>query len=852
MLALIHSNKMLRLAFAVFLTFSLALLPFFPLAEAGIGVWTRADLAGLRITALAVDPTNPDILFAGTLGTGIFRSTNRGGSWVAVNNGLGNLFVNDIAIDPTAPSTVLAATGRGAAVGEPNAGIYRSTNRGDTWTFQSESFASSLAIDPTNPRIMYAGGAPPVRKSIDGGVTWSPSFTGIVNVDISGIAVDPENPNILLATGITEGGTGQVFRSTNAAASWSTVITATDAIFDVAFAPPAAPGSIAFFGSLTGVFRSTDGGLTFARVTEELGNVTVREVLPNPLDPNTIFAATVSRGVIRSTNGGTDWAELDGTLGNRDVFSLAIDLITPQTLYAGTADGPWAFTLAALPPLTISPTSGPPGTVVSFAGSGFTPGGRVTVALVRGLGIVVAEVTADPSGGISGTFAMPNPATVAELSFGPVDVFAIDRATGRETPPATFVLTQPAPAATTVFFAEGATTPPFDTWFLIQNPGPNPANLTFTFQLLGGGTVVRTFTTGPTSRFSLFVNQILPNQAFSTRIDSDQPIFAERAMFVSFDGHVVTQIPSPARVWLFAEGATVSPFHTWLLIQNPNAQSVTATITFLLEGGGTRTQAVGLPPASRTSIFVNQVLPDAAFSTRIESDLPIIAERAMYRFPGNAATGVAGVQNASPTWFFAEGGTSVLGRPTDTWLLIQNPNNSPVSATITLFDTAGNRSTIVQNLAPLSRLGVFLNLFTSLSSFAIRLDASAPVIAERSMFFGTEPRGAHATVGSPDLANVWNFAEGSTAPPFTETISVLNPTDQNMGLTMEFFLEGGQTVVRQFTVGPNRKFSVTVDDIIPVAANSARISTTVPTVAERTMLFVKDGNLGGHNTIGIR
>lgn len=512
----------------------------------------------------------------------------------------------------------------------------------------------------------------------------------------------------------------------------------------------------------------------------------------------------------------------------------------------------YSFALSPAPMLTINPTSGPPGTVVSFSGVGFSPGGRVTVALVRGLGIVVAELTADAGGEIGGSFVMPTPQDGGEFGFGPIDVFAIDEATGEETPPATFILTRPPAPVTSVFFAEGATTPPFDTWFLVQNPGPNPATLTFTFQLLGGGTVVRTFETGPTSRFSLFANQVLPNQAFSTRIDSNQPIFAERSMFVSFDGHVVTQIPSPAQLWLFAEGATVQPFHTWLLIQNPNARAGAATITYLLEGGGTRTQSLNLPPNSRTSVFVNEVLPNAAFSVRVESDLPTIVERAMYRFPGNVATGVAGVQSASLSWFFAEGGTSALGRPADTWLLIQNPNNAPVTANVTVFGVDGEVSTITQTLAPLSRLGTFLNLFTNLSSFAVRVDAGAPVIAERAMYFGAEPRGAHATVGAPELATVWSFGEGSTAPPFTEVISVLNPSDQQVGVTMEFFLQGGGTVVRQFTVGPARKLSVTVDDIVPNAANSARVSTTLPTVVERTMFFVKDGNLGGHVTVGIR
>ena len=73
-----------------------------------------------------------------------------------------------------------------------------------------------------------------------------------------------------------------------------------------------------------------------------------------------------------------------------------------------------------------------------------------------------------------------------------------------------------------------------------------------------------------------------------------------------------------------------------------------------------------------------------------------------------------------------------------------------------------------------------------------------------------------------------------------------------MGVTIEFFLEGGQVVTRQFTVGPNRKFSVDVDTIVLNAANSARVTTSLPSVVERAMYFLKGGSTGGHDTIGIR
>jgi len=409
------------------------------------------------------------------------------------------------------------------------------------------------------------------------------------------------------------------------------------------------------------------------------------------------------------------------------------------------------------------------------------------------------------------------------------------------------------PPAATFFFAEGSTQPPFDTWFLVQNPTDRPAVVQFTFEIHGRQVITRSFSVGPTSRFSLFANQILPNVAFSTRIDANQAVLVERSMFVGFDGDVVTGIPSPNRTWLFAEGSTQNPFQTWLLLQNPNNTPTTATITYLLLGGGTpRTQVLSLPPLSRTSVFVNQVLPNAAFSTRVDSSTPIIVERAMYRFPGNAATADAGVNSPSRTWFIPEGNTTRSPIPFDTFLLLQNPNSSPTTATITLFQPNGTSISFTQRLAPTSRQSVFLNQVLPNTTFGIRVDAADPIIAERSIFVGTEPRGALATPGATNPATTWFLAEGSTQPPFNEVIYILNPNASAMSAHIDFDVPGGQVVGRDFTILPTRTLTISVNDIVVDSPVSARVTTSLPSVVERTMFFRKLGSLGGHDTIGIR
>ncbi|MHB0869228.1 MAG: WD40/YVTN/BNR-like repeat-containing protein, partial [Chloroflexota bacterium] len=569
----------LALALGAALVLTLALLP--QVTQGAQNSWSQLDLDNLRVNVVAADPNDPNVLFAGTNGQGIFRSADGGQNWAQVNSGLGNLFVNDILIDPTNSNNVLAATGRGSAVGEATAGVYRSTDRGGSWTrVLAAGTIWALAITPQNSSVLYASGGPPLFKSTDGGATWNPSFvqgTDIVNVELRGITVSPADPSVLLTAGNTEGGDGQVFRSTNAGASWDRVLAGQAAILDISFVTDLRAGVIAFFGNLVGVFRSTDSGLAWQQVTGGLGNVEVRRIGPNPLNGNAVAAAT-GGGVIRSTDAGMSFSQLDGSLAGLSSRDVTYNRATPQTLFAGTDDGAWAF-----------------------------------------------------------TFVQPTPTPT------------------------------PGPAAATSFFAEGSTQPPFDTWFLVQNPTGNAASVRFTFLVEGAGVQTRDFSVGPNTRFSLFVNQILPNVAFSTRVDSNQQIFVERSMFVGFDGSVITGIAAPNSSWLFAEGATVQPFDTWVLIQNPNNVPANTTVTYLLRDRAPVVQALGaLAPNSRTSVFVNQVLPNEEFGIRVDSDQPIIAEESTFRFPGNAATATEGATTSSRSWFFAEGSSLQSPLATDT------------------------------------------------------------------------------------------------------------------------------------------------------------------------------------------
>jgi photosystem II stability/assembly factor-like uncharacterized protein len=140
--------------------------------------------------------TTPQALYAGTYWGGVFRCYSGGGSWRAVNTGLTNTLVYALAIDPTDPRMLYAAT---------NEGVYKTINAGASWTSVSKGLpgypaeyggrvysVQSLAVDPSKPRTLYAGTIKGVYQTKDGGISWSALGSGLPDyTSLPSLAIDP-------------------------------------------------------------------------------------------------------------------------------------------------------------------------------------------------------------------------------------------------------------------------------------------------------------------------------------------------------------------------------------------------------------------------------------------------------------------------------------------------------------------------------------------------------------------------------------------------------------------------------------------------------------------------------------
>jgi photosystem II stability/assembly factor-like uncharacterized protein len=294
----------------------------------------------------------------------VFKSTDGGATWGAVNAGLANGFVSALAIDPLTPATLYAGTVSLSFSQE--GGVFKSTDGGMTWQAQSVGLTNrnvlSLAVDPATPTTLYAGtsgeavleGANVLFKSVDGGGTWQMSSTVFPVLDhalsVNAIVIDPATPTTLYAAGGDPTGAhgGGVFKSVDAGATWQRSGLGSVYVQSLAIDPVSPATLYAGTGPLSGqgspgsgVFKSTDGGATWQDMNTGLTNPDVHALAIDPATPATLYAGTADYqegpgGVFQSTNGGVTWQAVNAGLTTRNVFGLAIDALTPTTLYVGT------------------------------------------------------------------------------------------------------------------------------------------------------------------------------------------------------------------------------------------------------------------------------------------------------------------------------------------------------------------------------------------------------------------------------------------------------------------------------------------------------------------------------------
>jgi photosystem II stability/assembly factor-like uncharacterized protein len=288
------------------------------------------------VFALAIDPGNSQIIYAGTRGGGVYRSNDGGASWSATNAGIKSGYAWSDVMDPNDSQTAYAGT--------YGNGVLKTVNGGGSWSSVSNGLSSLdipvLAIDNNNSQNLFAVSNGAVFKTADGGASWSVLNLGRPNTSINALAIDPVDGQTLYAG---DGGYG-VFKSTDGGVSWNTINDGLTPELSVMYVYALAidPGNrqTVYAGVFHGLFKSIDGGTSWASASSGLPSADVGSVIVDPHDSQIIYAAVRGVGVFKSINGGSSWSSISiGLPSFADLYKLVIDPTSSHVIYATSFNG---------------------------------------------------------------------------------------------------------------------------------------------------------------------------------------------------------------------------------------------------------------------------------------------------------------------------------------------------------------------------------------------------------------------------------------------------------------------------------------------------------------------------------
>jgi len=439
--------------------------------------------------------------------------------------------------------------------------------------------------------------------------------------------------------------------------------------------------------------------------------------------------------VVRAVNSG---GQVSGP--SIEVNGLAADLLpapptgSAQTYYAEGAAGFFDYRLAVL-----NTAASETWLNVSFLREGALPVFR-SYSVGAGRRVTISAADVPELSGTSFAAVISAPATVV------TERTMRWRLTGGDGAAGARALTAP---STTWYLAEG-NAGYFDTYVLLANPSATPTVATVDFLLDGGGVVRKQYALGGNARYTIWTNLIpeLVTRSFATTVTAPQAILVERAMYFqgvhgAFEGgHASSAVPSGAREWFLAEGSTGDWFETFVLISNPNASAVNATIRYLTPAGVARTEVRTLPPTSRTTIPVDELpgLGATDVSCSISATGNIIVERSMY-WPGvpgpwYGAHNSVGITTLRARWGLAEG---EVGGPdgAGTYVLLANPGSAAATATLTFYREAGDPIVVTRTVPAGSRQTVAAASvgLGSGERFGVVVQSTQPIAVERSLYW---------------------------------------------------------------------------------------------------------------------
>ncbi|MBV8489581.1 MAG: hypothetical protein JO199_03550, partial [Candidatus Eremiobacteraeota bacterium] len=334
-------------------------------------------VAGGRVTSVAGSAHDPNLYYIGAAGGGVWKSGNGGASWTPVFDREAVGAIGAIAIDPSDDNTVWVGTGESNPRNDVSYGdgVYKTTDGGKTWTnvgLRGTRYISRILVDPSNPQHVVVGALGDVFAdspdrgayvTLDGGKTWNKTLDAGPETGVSDLAMSPKAPNVIYA-GVWEfqrrpwtfhsgGDRDGLYRSTDGGATWTRLTghglpAGLTGRIGVAVAPSDPNVVYALIESAHGIlWRTTDGGETWQLISS---NTLVDQrpfyfshVEVDPKNPDRVF--TASTQMAQSTDGGNTFKAIGKEI-HGDFHAIWIAPNDPSRMIAGE-DGGYAITVDA-------------------------------------------------------------------------------------------------------------------------------------------------------------------------------------------------------------------------------------------------------------------------------------------------------------------------------------------------------------------------------------------------------------------------------------------------------------------------------------------------------------------------
>lgn len=289
---------------------------------------------------LLEDPNGVRVMYAGTEG-GVFKSTDQGAHWTACNQGLTDLVVRSLAIDPDNPHILYAGTWSGK--------VFISENGGASWNKRSASLPPyeirGLAVHGHDSQRLYAVNPLAVFVSTDRGQHWQQASDVTEPIGQDGaeltsilqcLAMDPEQPDILYVgtdKAVTQAG---IYISTDGGTTWNPSPTPLNDVSAIVVTPRAADGLYAIASGK--VYTTADGGISWNYADSYRDENLAQSIAVNPKDPLEVYVGFFG-GLYKSSNGRQTWARSDKGLEREDKLPvdlrvLVVDPLDSNTVYA--------------------------------------------------------------------------------------------------------------------------------------------------------------------------------------------------------------------------------------------------------------------------------------------------------------------------------------------------------------------------------------------------------------------------------------------------------------------------------------------------------------------------------------